>query len=103
MPSNKYINLTLGASGTEYTAPANGFIYIAKGAFANQYIAINIKTDSNTNLLEDYNVKADSDATNLTMCFPIRKNQKFTVGYNVTGTTNSFRFIYAVGSESEAN
>ena len=25
MPSNKYINLTLGASGSTYTAPADGF------------------------------------------------------------------------------
>ena len=97
MPSDSYIDLTLGASGAEYTAPADGFIYIAKGASANQYITISIKTDSNTNLLEDYNVKADSNATNLTMYFPIRKNQKFTIAYNATGTTNYFRFIYAKG------
>ena len=28
MPSNKYINLTLGASGTTYTAPADGYFTI---------------------------------------------------------------------------
>lgn len=26
MPSSKYIDLTLGASGTTYTAPANGWV-----------------------------------------------------------------------------
>lgn len=97
MPSDKYIDLTLGASGSTYTAPANGWVYIAKGASTNQYISITIKTDSNTNLLEDYNVKADSVDTNLTMYFPIRKNQKFIVRYNATETTNFFRFIYPEG------
>lgn len=28
MPSGEYIDLTLGDSGCEYTAPANGYIYI---------------------------------------------------------------------------
>src|SRR5574344_14504 len=32
MPSNSYIDLTLGASGSTYTAPANGWIYWAKVA-----------------------------------------------------------------------
>ena len=30
MPSNKYIDLTLGASGTTYTAPANGYFFVEK-------------------------------------------------------------------------
>lgn len=30
MPSNKYIDLTLGASGTKYTAPANGYFMLRK-------------------------------------------------------------------------
>ena len=29
MPSNKYIDLTLGASGSRYTAPANGYFQLA--------------------------------------------------------------------------
>ena len=29
MPSNKYIDLTLGASGSTYTAPANGYFQLA--------------------------------------------------------------------------
>lgn len=32
MPSEKYIDLTLGASGTVYTAPANGYYALAKSA-----------------------------------------------------------------------
>ncbi len=28
MPSNRYIDLTLGASGATYTAPANGYIFL---------------------------------------------------------------------------
>ena len=35
MPSNKSIKLTLGASGTTYTAPANGWFYICVTATAN--------------------------------------------------------------------
>ena len=41
MPSLHYDDLTLGASGTSYTAPSNGYIYISKVATANnQYIYV---------------------------------------------------------------
>ena len=41
-PSSKYIDLTLGASGTEYTAPADGFVAVgghatATGGYAELY------------------------------------------------------------------
>ena len=39
MPSSKYINLTLGASGSTYTAPANGYFFLgAESISANNEI-----------------------------------------------------------------
>ena len=45
MPSNKYINLTLGASGNTYTAPANGWFNLMKMA-ASQAENIHMITSS---------------------------------------------------------
>ena len=39
MPSNRYIDLTLGVSGTTYTAPADGYFTVNKSATASgEYI-----------------------------------------------------------------
>ena len=96
MPSNKYIDLTLGASGSSYTAPANGYYYISGIATAN-------------NGWFDYSVNS-----------PIKnyygENPINNVGGNVKGFINVkkgstilivyanlrdivFRFIYAEGSK----
>lgn len=106
MPSDTYEDLTLGASGTTYTAPANGWIYINKGASSNQYLRVDTFVDTfveSEAIIIDYNVKADSNDTGLGLCFPVAKNQKYRISYNASGTTVMFRFIYAQGSESEAS
>lgn len=99
MPSNTYENLTLGASGTSYTAPANGWFYFSKNAGASsKYISLKNSTACNmqTELI--------SNASNnvLHTYLPVSKGDTVLVEYDATGTTNLFRFIYAQGSESEA-
>lgn len=98
-PSDNYDGLTLGASGTEYTAPANGWVILGKrvGASAAQYISV--FTDS-----FDFTTTIKGDAGNeMTAICPVRKGDTFKVNYNATGETTRFRFIYAEGSESEAS
>lgn len=100
MPSNTYKNLTLGSSGTSYTAPANGWFYFSKNAGASgKYISIKNSTACNmqTELI--------SNASNnvLHTYLPVSKGDTVIVEYDATGTTNLFRFIYAQGSESEAS
>ena len=95
MPSNRYINLTLGASGTTYTAPANGWAYIDKTAGGTlKYVNLGCGVVSEQ--------MSSFDTMRLKCFIPVRKGASFRCDYNATGTLNIFRFYYAVGSESEA-
>ncbi len=96
MPSNRYIDLTLGASGTQYTAPANGYF----GIFARSADTVRFEG-------LEYSVTMPN-ASNLvsSVIFPILKGKTITLNYGTLNLSESwcyFRFIYAQGSESEAN
>ena len=93
MPSNKYINLTLGASGTTYTAPANGYVYIARRAGANnQYIAAG-------NTTSGLSLEVDLPYTNnrATILLPVKKSDTYGINYTASGSDLVFIFIYAEG------
>ena len=97
MPSTTYDDLTLGASGSNYTAPANGWFTIDKATTGAQYLAL-INTNNK--------IKTEGRATNsgqtLRLFLPVKKNDVVECLYSAAGTLNCFRFVYAVGSESEA-
>ena len=90
-PSNKDINLTLGASGTSYVAPADGYYYLCKESTqAGQYIQLD-----GTFTIMSSAVWASQ------WCYVYmfaREGQTITVSYNNGGNTIAFKFIYAVGS-----
>ena len=92
MPSNEHIYLTLGASGSAYTAPANGWFCLA-GA-----------SSSTTGWIQFQNASAEigsmawNTATNNGLkCFvPAKKGDTITAQYyNLKDAT--LRFIYAEG------
>lgn len=96
MPSDKYIDLTLGANGTTYTAPADGWVQCVcmsnpvGGAF------MEIVTDTASETAS--HVGGWGRAT-----IAIAKNRKFTVYYGGTNfECKLFRFAYAIGSEPTA-
>lgn len=93
MPSNKYINLTLGASGTTYTAPADGwFCFVGKANAANQYIHI---LDNTTSIEVAFNLPVSGQTGKAFI--PSKKGDSIKLNYN-TGSDKSFKFIYSVGS-----
>ena len=97
MPSGTYEDLVLGASGTAYTAPANGWFVFGKATdSANQYISLNNDKISITSF-------APLIGENIRIYIPVLKNDNVKVSYNAAGTIVAFRFIYAQGSESEAS
>ena len=102
MPSIRYIDLTLGASGSTYTAPANGWFTLRKIA--------NSDGSANDKYCEIYNNTSSTGVHNngmygfLFICtIPVLKGDIIQINYNATGNTDLFRFIYAQGSESEAS
>ena len=93
MPSSKYIDLTLGASGSTYTAPANGWVLFDKQVSSGKNIVL-------WNNTKGYGFSVSSSgAFGQAILLPVSKGDVFKTEYTATGTTNSFRFIYAEGSQ----
>ena len=90
--------MTLGASGSTYTAPANGKIYLRKSTTAaKQYIAL-IK------IMNDVTMEAGvawsvGDNQDIYANMEVRKGEVFKINYNAKGSATSefFRFVYAEG------
>ena len=89
-PSSRYTNLSLGPSGTSYTAPADGYVSLAKeagtsGAFFNLF-----------NLTKCIGITSDGFQPGTKFLWiPVAKGDEFTVSYSFSGTTTFFRFVYA--------
>lgn len=93
LPSSKYEDWTLGANGSTYTAPANGYLTLFKFASGSaQYAQIRVgyrKSDFRS-------VPPGNQATPM---LALLKGETATVEYNLTGETTYFRFIYAEGEK----
>jgi len=101
MPSDRYIDLTLGASGTTYIAPEDGYFTLNKHATGNNQYVLFIKILNSS--LEEWIQK--SSAINGADCSltspPVKKGDVLQIQYNAGGDTSYFRFIYAQGVKNE--
>ena len=87
LPSENYIDLTLGASGASYTAPANGWVSVHVVG----QLAIHLTDSNGNNLLVTW-------TTNGSACYlPVRKNMSYTISYASVSQVVMFRFVYAEG------
>lgn len=93
MPSNRYIGLTLGASGASYTAPADGYV-----AFCKQSSGANQNVNIQANAMMEISW-ASASIFNLSVNMPVKKGDTFIVSYTTGNATQWFRFIYAEGSK----
>ena len=95
MPSDRYIDLNLGATETIYTAPANGWVVINKTSTgASQFLEIASMTGGVAS-----KVFSVASGQNFQISIPVRKGVRFMVAYSFGGTTHKFRFIYAEGEQ----
>lgn len=94
MPSNRYIDLTLGASGATYTAPANGWFFVRKVSTGTQLIYFTNTTNGMTS-----SCYSSASGEYLDSIIPVVKEQIVVCEYTTGGTTQFFRFIYAEGAE----
>ena len=92
-PSSKYIDLTLGADRSTYTAPANGWFAVQKvcGVNAGYIYFLN---RANKMGIEYPTTNASFTAK---IYIPVKKGDIVEIGYYMTGKTDIFRFIYAEG------
>lgn len=99
MPSTSYEDLTLGASGDTYTAPADGWFLLRKFSNAvNQFMGF-YPTSSDGVESEVVVSLANFDSA---IYIPVRAGQEIVCFYNLGGNTAAFRFYYAEGSKSLA-
>jgi hypothetical protein len=83
----------LGASGTTYTAPANGWIVLCKNISANgQYCFM---TNQDSKLCLGNSISSGYWGGYM----PCKKGQKVKISYNLGGATDLFGFIYAEGEQ----
>ena len=96
-PSNKYIGLTLGASGSTYTAPANGwFTCVKRAASAGQYLYLRTL---NSNIGNQTTISNAGEYAIVTI--PISAGDRCIVNYTATGEGDAerFRFVYDKGCQ----
>lgn len=95
MPSGAYTDLTLGASGTTYIAPADGWFVVNKVSNGtNQYA--NLTNQINNMTIE---VRGPNNGT-LCACFmPAKAGDVVACTYSAAGATKYFRFVYAGGAK----
>lgn len=94
MPSNKYIDLTLGSTDTSYIAPADGYFCLQKVASTSgQYIQMN-NTTSHFVVFSN-----SSGAYGQAIIMPCKRNDNIITSYTTAGNTLAFRFIYAEGAQ----
>lgn len=91
MPSDKYIDLELGASGTTYTAPSDGYIFAGiSSTIQHGWITMDAKLTAASYGVEQGNF--------VRTWLPVKKGEKVIVRYG-SGQNGQLKFIYAVGSE----
>ena len=99
LPSSTYEDLTLGATGTAYTAPANG--WFALRADGNASTTGGIMSNIANGLGDSFTTGSSGSAWLFLSC-PALKGQQILIDYSSLTTIYWFRFVYAEGSKSEA-
>lgn len=92
-PSSRYDDLTLGASGTSYTAPSDGFVYLCGTQIDyNGFVFL----QNNANGLQIVSQPTNVNTFEIRVWIPIAKGDSYRVDYGGVNV-NDFRFIYANG------
>ena len=97
MPSTVYDDLTTSiAIGTQFTAPADGFLYIeASASTSTAYL------DAFIGATYTIRATAPGGVGVLELFAPVKKGMTYVINHVQLSTFVKHRFIYAVGSESE--
>lgn len=102
-PSNKHIALTLNASGSSYTAPADGYVSVVL-TFRNTDLGTRYcRLKGTQSLLDTFSIQNNINNGQVGCYLPVTKGETYLCLYNVgTITETNFNFVYAIGSEPTA-
>lgn len=93
-PSDKFVSLTLGGTGSNYTAPANGWFNLGKEASApGQYITL-----FNNATRQGMRAYKSGDTCSASIC--AKKGDTISVFYDCAGDITIFSFTYAEGDNN---
>lgn len=93
MPSNTYDILTLGASGTTYSAPANGYFYLGFVSGGLSYYGLQGSVMKSGLVCQAANYESE-------LFLPVKKGEVVTVVYQIAPSSSDFKFVYAEGEEN---
>lgn len=96
MPSDRYVDLTLGANMAQYSAPADGYV-VLKGQTTTTGKAYGITNEINgmRNL-----IRVDNSGCDFGVFMPVSMGQVFSVKYEAALASGyTFRFVYANGAK----
>lgn len=96
MPSTTGTNLTLGASGSTYTAPADGYFYLSKQV-GNVDDGVCGMYSSKLGFIAAPHHSYDTESW--AGFLPVEKGDVVTINYTINGATNVFRFVYLEGNK----
>ena len=94
MPSGRYVALTMGASGSKYTAPADGYFTVTVLGNTGSWVYI---INSSSKLETSTNSASQNGLFSVIM--PVKKNDVCQFTYY--GTVQSTKFIYAQGASND--
>lgn len=95
-PSDKYIDLTLNASGSYYAAPANGYVRLTAKSNNANFAQVQLYGRA------AMRCPVTAPGAFIAAFIPVFKGEVFAADYTNVSSTE-FRFYYAQGSESEAS
>lgn len=95
-PSDQYIDLSLAASGSTYTAPANGYFAFSGYATASDGWCNMYANDENGNVVYAITTVGPNANHGTAGFIPIVKDRIISLSWN-NYSINFFRFIYAQG------
>lgn len=107
MPSTTNVELTLGASGATYTAPANGWFTLrltSKGGTGEAWVIVSSSASALSVRDSNYHTNTTTEL-GLYCSIPVKAGNVISISYATMPTVVArvLRFIYAEGSKSEAN
>lgn len=100
MPSDRYTELTLGASGASYIAPSDGYFSVGKQGKAGQWLNIISGEYNGGNVDQNVFVSGTSfgDGYGIHLFLAVHKGQQISIVYTAEGVIHQFRFYYAEGA-----